>query len=295
MCIRDSNKYGFFPAASVGWNIHKENFLEDIDAINTLKFRVSYGITGNKDLRTFPRNNQIESYPYLALLETSTAIFNGSAITGINPINISNPDLRWEKSIEFNPGVDFGLFNNVLTGSVDYYIKTSKDLIIDNPISTTTGFASSLINIGELENKGIELELRSRNINQENFKWSSTFISSHNKNTLIDFADSNGQIQNVDSKRAAEWINQVGNPISSFYGWVVDTEIPLEYLSNPYHPIGAQAQDVYVRDLNGDGLIDDDDKTILGSPYPDLVWSFANDFKIGDVDFSFMFLSLIHI
>ena len=284
-----NNKYGFFPAASVGWNIHKENFLENIDAINTLKFRVSYGITGNKDLRTFPRNNQIESYPYLALLETSTAIFDGSAITGINPINISNPDLRWEKSIEFNPGIDFGLFNNVLTGSVDYYIKTSEDLIIDNPISTTTGFASSLINIGEVENKGIELELRSRNINQENFKWSSTFISSHNKNTLIDFADSNGQIQNVDSKRAAEWINLVGNPISSFYGWVVDSEIPLEYLSNPYHPIGAQAQDVYVRDLNGDGLIDDDDKTILGSPYPDLVWSFANDFKIGDVDFSFMF------
>ena len=149
-----NNKYGFFPAASVGWNIHKENFLENIDAINTLKFRVSYGITGNKDLRTFPRNNQIESYPYLALLETSTAIFDGSAITGINPINISNPDLRWEKSIEFNPGIDFGLFNNVLTGSVDYYIKTSEDLIIDNPISTTTGFASSLINIGEVENKG---------------------------------------------------------------------------------------------------------------------------------------------
>ena len=119
------------------------------------------------------------------------------ALNPVIPINISNPDLRWEKSIEFNPGIDFGLFNNVLTGSVDYYIKTSEDLIIDNPISTTTGFASSLINIGEVENKGIELELRSRNINQENFKWSSTFISSHNKNTLIDFADSNGQIQNV--------------------------------------------------------------------------------------------------
>ena len=86
------------------------------------------------------------------------------------------------------------------------------------------------------------------------------------------------QIQSIDAKRAAEWINQVGQPISSFYGWVVDKEISKEYLNNPWHPIGAQAQDVYVRDLNGEGLIDDDDKTILGSPYPDLVWSFGNEF-----------------
>lgn len=284
-----NNKYGFFPAASIGWNLHKESFLEDVESINTLKLRVSYGITGNKDLRTFPRGYQVESYPYLSLLGPSTAIFDNVSVSGINPLNISNPDLKWEKSIEFNPGIDFGLFNNVVTGSIDYYKKTSKDLIIDNPVSTTTGFASSLINIGEVENEGLELELRTRNISKENFRWSSTLIASKNKNTLVDFADSNGQIQSVDSKRAAEWINLVGHPISSFYGWVVDSEIPLEYINDPYHPIGAQAQDVYVRDLNGDGLIDDDDKTILGDPYPDLVWSISNDFKLGNFDVSFMF------
>ncbi len=284
-----NNKYGFFPAASVGWSLHKENFLKESKSVNNLKVRVSYGITGNKDLRTFPRNYQIESYPFLSLLAPSTAVLDGTVTQAINPINIANPDLRWEKSIEFNPGVDFGFFNNRITGSLDYYIKTSKDLIIDNPISTTTGFASSLVNIGEVENKGFELELSTRNISNENFKWSSTIIASRNENTLVDFADSNGQIQNVDSKRAAEWINLVGNPISSFYGWVVDKDIPLEYINNPYHPVGAQPQDVYVKDLNGDGLIDDDDKTILGDPYPDLIWSFANNFNIGNVDFSFMF------
>ena len=84
-------------------------------------------------------------------------------------------------------------------------------------------------------------------------------------------------------------INLIGNPILSFYGWVVDRDIPLEYIINPYFPIGAQAQDVYVKDLNGDGLIDDDDKTILGDPYPDLIWSFTNEFEIGNVDVSFMF------
>ena len=284
-----NNKFGIFPAASVGWSIHKEDFLSEVDAINNLKLRVSYGITGNKDARTFPRNNQVESYPYLALLGTSTAVIDGSTSSGINPINIANPDLKWERSVEFNPGVDFGFFNNIISGSVDYYIKSSEDLLIDNPISTTTGFASALVNIGKVENSGIEVELRSRNISNENFKWSSTLIASKNKNKLVNFADSNGQIQSVDSKRAAEWINLEGNPISSFYGWVVDKEIPTEYLSNPFHPIGGQAQDVYVKDLNGDGLIDDDDKTILGSPYPDLVWSFSNEFKIGNLDISFMF------
>jgi len=93
----------------------------------------------------------------------------------------------------------------------------------------------------------------------------------------------------VDSKRAAEWINLVGNPISSYYGWVVDRDIPLEFINNPYHPVGGEAQDVYVKDLNGDGVIDDDDKTILGNPYPDLIWSMKNDFNIGSFDVSFMF------
>ncbi len=130
---------------------------------------------------------------------------------------------------------------------INYYF------IIHSP--PPTGFNNALNNLGEVENKGIELELRSRNVSKENFSWSSTFIASHNKNTLLDFADADGQIQSIDAKRAAEWINQVGQPISSFYGWVVDKEIPTEYLKNPWHPIGAKAQDVYVRDLNGDGLI----------------------------------------
>ena len=282
-----NQKYGDFPAASLGWKIHEEDFLRDNEVINNLKLRVSYGITGNPGVDT--GDDQVDNYPYLALLATSNAVLDGSSVTGFNALNVSNPDLKWERSIEINPGIDFGLFNNVITGSVDYYQRESDQLLLYNPISSTTGFNNALINIGKVENKGVEVELRSRNISTENFRWSTTFIASHNKNTLLDFADADGQIQSVDAKRAAEWINQVGQPISSFYGWVVDKEIPKEYLKNAWHPVGAQAQDVYVRDLNGDGLIDDDDKTILGSPYPDLVWSFGNDFKIGNVDLSFLF------
>lgn len=282
-----NQKYGDFPALSVGWKVNQEDFLRDSDVINSLKLRLSYGMTGNPGVDT--GNDQIDNYPFLALLATSNAIIDGSAVTGFNSLNISNPDLKWERSIEINPGIDFGLLYNRITGSIDYYERKSDQLLLYNPISSTTGFNNALINLGKVENKGIEFELRSRNISKENFSWSSTFLASHNKNTLLDFADADGQIQSVDAKRAAEWINQVGQPISSFYGWVVDKEISKEYLNNPWHPIGAQAQDVYVRDLNGDGLIDDDDKTILGSPYPDLVWSFGNEFKIGNLDLSLLF------
>jgi TonB-linked SusC/RagA family outer membrane protein len=282
-----NNKYGNFPAASLGWVISKENFMRDSEVINNLKFRFSYGVTGNLNLDT--GDDLIDNYPYMALLIASTAVVDNNLVTGFDPINIANPFLQWERSIEINPGVDFGLFNNVVSGSFEFYKRNSDQLLLNNPISATTGFTEAIVNLGEVENRGFELELRTRNVSNENFKWTSTVLASVNKNELVSFGDSNGLIQNVDDKRAAEWINLIGNPISSFYGWVVDRDIPLEYIINPYFPIGAQAQDVYVKDLNGDGLIDDDDKTILGDPYPDLIWSFTNEFEIGNVDVSFMF------
>ncbi|WP_299115396.1 TonB-dependent receptor [uncultured Winogradskyella sp.] len=278
-----NNKYGNFPAASVGWRISEEDFLVESDVVSNLKFRVSYGLTGNKDFNLGDRN--VELFPSIPLLGTD--VYNTDA--AFIALNIANPDLQWESLKEFNPGIDFGLFNNKVTGSIDYYQRTSKDLLLDNPVPSTTGFASALVNLGEVRNTGVEIELRTKNIVNENFSWSTTLLASMNENELIDFADSNGQIQNVDSKRAAEWINLVGNPISSYYGWVVDSEIPLEFINDPFHPVGGQAQDVYVKDLNGDGLIDDDDKTILGDPYPDLIWSIGNDIKYKNFDLSFLF------
>ena len=281
------SKYANFPAASAGWIISNEDFMSESDVVNNLKVRVSYGTAGNPNLQT--GNQLIDAFPYLALLGPTTTVVDGGLEAGQNPLNIANPVLEWERSIEINPGIDFGLFNNIVTGSLDYYERTSDQLLIDQPISVSSGFDSAILNIGEVKNSGFEIELRTRNVSKEKFKWSTTILASKNKNELVNFGDSDGLIQNVDSKRAAEWINSVGNPISSFYGWVVDRDIPLEYINNPYHPVGGEAQDVYVKDLNNDGVIDDDDKTILGNPYPDFVWSLTNDFKIGSFDLSFMF------
>ena len=281
------SKYGDFPAASVGWIASNEDFLNGNSVINQLKFRFSYGVSGNPFFNV--GNVLVNNFPYLSLLESTTAVVDGALATAFNPINIANTGLQWERSIEMNPGVDFALFNNRIAGSVEYYERTSDQLLINNPISTTTGFSNAIVNLGEVKNSGIEIELRTKNVTTENFSWNSTFLMSSNDNELVNFGEADGQIQNVDSKRAAEWINQVGQPISSFYGWVVDRDIPLEYIKEPFHPVGGEAQDVYVKDLNGDGIIDDDDKTILGDPYADLVWSFANDFKLGNFDLSFMF------
>lgn len=296
-------KYGNFPAASIGWNISKESFLEDSDVVNNLKIRASYGVTGNDRLNTgsvdpdsssstsslSTGDKLVDFYPSLALLSATTASVNGALLSGFSPLNIANPELKWERLVEINPGIDFGFYNNKISGSIDWYQRTSDQLLLNNPVSYTTGFSNALVNLGEVKNEGFEFELRTKNISTEDFSWNSTVIATTNKNTLVDFADSNGQIQNIDAKRAAEWINLEGMPISTYYGWVVDRDIPLEYLNNAYHPVGGEAQDVYVKDLNGDGLIDDEDKAPLGDPYPDLIWSFTNEFNVGNIDFSFMF------
>ncbi|MEO1255751.1 MAG: hypothetical protein AAFY41_12850, partial [Bacteroidota bacterium] len=135
-----NNKYGTFPAISAGWRISEEKFLANNNVINNLKLRVSYGITGNDDIRT--GNVLVDWYAYAAVFTANTAVGDNQALTGFNANNIANPDLGWERSVEFNPAIDFGFFGNVISGSVDYYKRTSDDLLLNNPISTTTGFSN---------------------------------------------------------------------------------------------------------------------------------------------------------
>ena len=284
----ENNKFGFFPAVSLAWNIGREDFLSESDIINDFKLRASYGLTGNNALDL--DNDIVNSFPSIQILEPGSAVGQGGSInSGIEGTNIANPDLKWERSQEINLGLDFGIFNNVITGSIDVYEKTSDQLLLNVPESSTTGFNESLLNIGEVVNRGIELEIRTRNISNQNFRWTSTILASTNENELTDFAGASGLISNVDPSRAAEWITLEGQPLSSFYGFVVDHEIPIEFIEDPFRIVGAQAQDVYVKDLNGDGIIDGDDRTILGDPYPDIIFSVANDFRYKNFDASFTF------
>lgn len=274
------NKFGFFPAASVGWRVSQEDFLANVEVIEELKVRASYGVTGS--------NSGIGEYDHLGLIAPVGTALGGTNI-GFNPTNIANSELRWEKLIEVNAGFDLSVMSGRFGVSFDYYNRTSEDLLLNLPIPSATGFTTALVNTGVVENKGFELELRSRNYASADFSWSTTGLLTHNRNTLVDFAGNSGLISSVDAKRPAEWIAVEGYPISSFYGYVVKEEIPLEFINNPFYPINAQSQDIYVEDLNGDGIIDTDDRTFLGSPYPDFIWSINNNLTFGNFDFSFMF------
>ena len=280
------SKWGNFPAISMGWNAHNESFLSDNEILSKLKLRVSYGLTGaeNFNLGSITEN----AWPYLAQLTGTNGIVNGNIVAGNSPLNIANALLQWEASEEFNPGIDFGFLNNRITGSLDYYKRTSDKLLLDNPVSYATGFNSGIVNLGKVANSGFELELRTKNISNEDFSWSSTLIASTNKNELLEFGESDGALTEDGFGRSSQWINSVGNPISSFYGYVVDKELAAEYWNSPWIPINGKSEDIIVKDLNGDGIITDADKTILGDPYADIVWSLSNDFKYKNFDFSFM-------
>lgn len=281
-----NSKWGNFPAVSLGWNAHNENFFGDGDFLSRLKFRASYGLTGNENFNV--GDDIVNNYPYLALLSTNSAITEGAITAGVSPLSIVNPLLQWEASEEFNPGIDFGFFGNRVQGSIDYYVRTSDQLLLENPVSYVTGFDAGIVNLGEVENKGWEFELRTTNLTGRKLSWSTTVIASTNENTLLSFGESDGQLTVDGWGRNSQWINSVGNPISSFYGYVVDRELSTQYYDSPYIPINGLSEDVIVRDLNGDGLISDEDKTILGDPYPDLIWSLTNEFAFGNFDVSIM-------
>ncbi len=279
-----NNKYGVFPAVSAGWRMSEENFLNTSEVISNLKLRVSYGVTGSDGA-----DNRIGYYPHVGQIVPVGTVMNGGVYSGFTQSTLSNADLQWEKSVEFNPGVDVGFLEGKINLSLDYYQRNSEDLLLERPVPSSVGVTEAIANIGEVQNSGIEIELSTRNYTNGNFSWSTTGNFSYNKNKLISMAGADGLITTVDPKRPTEWIASEGNPIASFYGYVVDKEIPLNYIDNPLYPINGQSKHVYAKDLNGDGLIDDDDRTILGSPYPKQIWSLTNILKYKNFDLTFMF------
>lgn len=276
-----NTRYGFFPAASVGWVMSNENFLSESDFVTFLKLRASYGVSGSNEISS----NIFESL-YRFEETFSTIGYNG--LTGVKAVTLANSNLGWEKLIEFNPGIDVTFGRGLFSLTADYYTRTSEDLILFAPVAATYGTDNWLQNIGEVKNEGVELELNSRIFTTENFSWLASGQFSLNRNTVQSLGNNEQIISRIDQDtRPTEFIAKVGQPITSFYGWVYDREIPLEWVDNPFNRFNNDYADVYVKDLNNDGIIDDEDRTELGSPYPDFTWGFNSDFRLYDFDFSF--------
>lgn len=197
------NKYGFFPAGSIGWIITQENFMQNLTTLSFLKFRASYGLTGNAS---------IPNYRYLA--QYSGVAYGGES--GLTPSQIPNPELRWEKTAQYDIGFDFGLFNDKLTGEIDYYNKQTTDLLLNTPVPSTSGFTSQFRNVGSLENKGVEVVLNYTVF--RNKDWNITIGGNYaaNRNKILSLNAGETQIGPTGSRFLNAVI--VGQPIGVFFG-----------------------------------------------------------------------------
>jgi TonB-linked SusC/RagA family outer membrane protein len=275
------SRWGYFPSVSAGWLVSDEKFMQSAKAINMLKLRVSYGTTGN---------NQIPNYGPVSLLEGTKYAYSDNVVNGIKVSTIANPDLRWEKTSQFNLGVDVAFFNNRINLTTEFYNSITRDLLLNVPVPITTGFASQLTNIGKLRNRGVELLISSKNIVHKNFRWNTDFNISANRNKVLQLGPNNAPV--IVEEWGARFVTEVGKPISNYVGYIFDgvynnqAEIDKgpKYASN----IVVTPGDPRVRDVTGEGNITADDRTTLGNSQPDFTAGLVNTFVYKNVEFSFM-------
>ncbi|EPR71200.1 TonB-dependent receptor [Winogradskyella psychrotolerans RS-3] len=250
----ENNRTGFFPAASVAWRAIQEDFFQDQDIVSDLKFRVSYGLTGNDDIS-----------PFLFSELYGNTSYDGQP--AIYPSNIPNPDLKWESTAQLNIGINVGLFEDRITLTADYYNKQTNDLLLSRPLPSSSGFSSITENVGKVENKGIELSIETRNFIKENFTWSTQFNISGNRNKVLELYND----QPIDDiGRGGNRIME-GQPIGIFYS---------------YKSLGVDPStgDIVYADTNFDGEITSADRTIVGNPHPDFIYGITNNFTYKGFD-----------
>lgn len=267
------SKYGLFPSFALAWKASDEPFIADLGAFSQLKMRFSYGKIGNQE---------IGNYNSLILLGTADeAVFNGQRYVSIVPTQMANPDLKWETTEQLNLGLDFGFLRDRITGTLDVFKKNTYNLLLNLPIPTTSGFSTSLQNVGDTQNMGVEFMVDSRNLTGR-FKWSTIFNIATVKNEVTNL----GELPRI-LTGSFRFLNNlsiltVGEPINSYYGYIVDGifQSP-EEIAESAQP-GAKPGDLKFRDVTPDDVINPDDRTILGDPFPDFTFGLTNDFGYGN-------------
>ncbi len=284
------NKWGYFPSVSVGWVATEEKFLQNIPWLNNLKFRGSYGATGN---------NRIVEFAFVDLLYNAN--YPGGAGNGISTIGqvpsnavLSNPNITWERTFSYNGGMDISLFKNFITLGLDIYQSKTDQLLLQQAALGFTGVPLFWNNIGSLQNNGVELELTTNNIKRKNFTWSTSANIAQTRNKVIELG-AEALLLNQ-GERTELYMNKVGAPLIQYFGyktdgvWLSQADIDeskktlTSSLSNVFVPGGLK-----LVDINKDGKLDANDRTVIGNPYPDFTWGITNNFKYKDFDLSFSF------
>jgi len=272
-----NTRWGYFPSASAAWRITQEDFMSDITAIDELKLRASYGVTGNFNIGDFAYLGTISDYAYSP---------GGIYQIGQGQNSFGNPNLRWERTYSYDVGIELSLFQHRLNLVLDYYDKTTKDLLYNVNTPAITGFTSSLTNVGDINNRGIELEVSTTNIQTHDFRWSTSFNYTNNQNRVVNLGGGVSE-RTVQHGRGMGWILREGEPMFSYYGHrmigVIQSE---EQLSQVATMSGQPVGTVMFEDINNDGIINDDDRVILGNFMPDFQLGMVNDFFWRDFDLS---------
>ena len=264
--LAPGNQWGFFPSASVAWRLSEEQFIKTIPQINDLKLRVSYGITGN---------DRVSAYSTQAALGQTFYDFGGTFAQGYAPSQLPNKNLTWETTNEINAGVDFGLFNNRVSGSLDVYNRVIDNILLSRQLPAPAGFNSITDNIGKLKNSGIELGLSTINVHAGKFIWKSDFVFDKNKNQILEL--NGGKKDDVGNK----WF--IGQPVQVNYDYVFDGVWQQNQIEEAKRYNQTPGQ-VRVKDLDGNGVINATDRAIIGKRVPSWTGSFSNTFRYGNLE-----------
>lgn len=276
----ENNKYAFFPSLAAAWNLSSEEFMENTNSwLDMLKVRVSWGSNGNQ---------AIKAYQTLDRLKLTNYIWGdkGTTVNGVilSYNSIGNPNLKWETTRTVNAGVDFSFFNSRLSGSIDFYVSNTSDLLMSRTVPIMNGYNSIMDNVGETRNTGVELALNSVNVESKDFRWSSSFNFALNRDKIIELrGDGKDDITN-------KWF--IGEPVKVYYDYkVVGTwQEGDNFLNADGKEIqkGAKPGHAKLEDVDGDGTITAKDKQIIGSKLPSFTMSLGNTFAYKNFTFSFL-------
>ncbi|GAB3642624.1 TonB-dependent receptor [Spirosoma arcticum] len=285
-----NNKFGFFPSGAFAWKLANEKWMKNQNILSDTKLRVSYGLSGNQE---------IGNYQYLANIGNTPYVLGGVLNSGATTAGIANPDLRWERNAQFDAGLDMGLFNNRIQLTADYYIKKTSDLLFFVGVPTSSGFGPTLKNIGSVENRGIELSLTTVNVNRGNsgnsgnpagggFRWTSDINLTFNQNKILTLDGRQEFTTGTDAVIFATAVNpillRVGSPLGNFYGRVTDGIFQNQGEVDASAQKMAKPGDLRYKDLNGDGIINDLDRAVIGNANPKLFGGFNNTFSFNGLE-----------
>lgn len=269
--LAPGHKWVLFPSAALAWCVKEESFLKDVDCLSNLKLRLGWGITGN---------TAIDPYKTQGSLEYGRYSYGSNGVLAFYQKEMPNPNLSWEKTEQWNAGIDFGFLNGRIGGSVDLYLQNTNDLLMDRQLPIVSGFGNVTTNIGQIRNKGLEVTLNTVNIDTKDFKWTTDFMFSVNKEEIVELY--NGKVDDEGNK----WF--IGQPVKVFYDykadgiWQLEDAAELEKWGGVFKP-----GDIKIVDRNGDYKITSEDRFILGHENPNVTLSMSNYFNYKDFDFSF--------